>query len=70
MLAENSQPQAPTYLRNIQTGKSKKKSLIHREGPCREEKSRSQPLFIKEHREGKGRKADEPNLLRGSGELH
>jgi hypothetical protein len=40
MREENSPQQPPTYVRNIQTGKSKKKSLFRRRSPCLGEKSR------------------------------
>jgi hypothetical protein len=56
MLAENSNPQAPTYLRNIQTGKSKKKSLIPREGPRRREISITAPTYLRNIEEGKTEK--------------
>lgn len=53
-MLRDSTPRPPTYLRNIQTGKSKKKTLIRRRGQGRgEESSATAHYLCKEHREGK-----------------
>jgi hypothetical protein len=45
-LAENSLLQPPTYLRNIETGESKKKILISGKVPCSERNLDLNPLLI------------------------